>query len=232
MATTLYPEVGSAAGMSVAGVQLTWIDVPDVERAAENVPGVGLLSPGPAGQPPMPGPPASPYSAMVSCCRLASASSTCQAMARSPRLALAAIFAVCRSSAVGAVAGSRSASNRYVATKVTSPVAEVLNSSDEEYPPLAAGVIGPGAARTSRLPTPVSTSAGSTIRCSIWFCLTSAPTWPVTVTLLPSCTASPVTNVSATVVSPASWTPGKLICTTSPGRMSGVTLRFVPAPQQ
>src|SRR5690349_19375136 len=218
--------------MSVAGVQFTWIDVPDVERTAEYVPGVGLLSAGPAGQPPMPGPPASPYSAMVSCCRLASASWTCHDIARSPRLALAAIFAVAMSSAVGWVFGSRSASKRYVATKVTSPVAEVSNSSEDEYPPLAAGVIGPETARTSRLPTAVSTSAGSTIRCSIWFRLTSGATCPVTVTLLPSCTASPVTNASATVVSPAFWTPGKLICTTSPGLMSGVTLRFVPAPQQ
>src|SRR3954447_26848983 len=85
--------MGSALGTSVAETQLTWMVVLSADRTAEKVPGVGFVFVGPRGQPPMPGPPPSPYSAMVSCWRLASASSNCQAMARSPRLALAAVLA-------------------------------------------------------------------------------------------------------------------------------------------
>src|SRR5215218_6363837 len=62
----------------------TVYDALSADRTAEKEPAGAAWSVGPAGQPPMPGPPASPSSAMVRPCRFASASSSCQAMARAP----------------------------------------------------------------------------------------------------------------------------------------------------
>src|SRR5688500_6859088 len=84
-------------GMASAGVQFTLRPV-DVFAAVMLDGAGGPDCRGPLGQPPIPGPPGSPYSAMVRPWRLASASSSSQAMARSPSPAFAAISALAASS--------------------------------------------------------------------------------------------------------------------------------------
>ncbi len=69
------------------------------------------------------------------------------------------------------------------------------------------------------------------MRCSIWAWLTPGPAKPLTVSVLPLSCMSAVTYAFCVVVSPASM-PLKEMLTLSPGRMSGVTFRPVPAPQQ
>jgi hypothetical protein len=69
------------------------------------------------------------------------------------------------------------------------------------------------------------------MRCSVLSRLRPGPTWPLTVTVVPFWTASAVTKPSCTTVSPAGVSP-KRMDTTSPGWMSGVMFRLVPAPQQ
>src|SRR4051812_6823278 len=119
-------------GRATAGVQLS-LTPPATFTAVTSVGPGGPDCSGPLGQPPMPGPPASPNSAMVRPCRLASASVSSQDSRRSPSPALAAILAT---------AGS---SKMYVAGNV-SP----LNVMPDRYPPRGAAVSGPGRARTSR----------------------------------------------------------------------------------
>src|SRR5688500_9141107 len=90
--------------MASAGVQFS-LRPPDTLAAVIPDGAGGPDCRGPLGQPPMPGPPGSPYSEMVRPWRLSSASATCQAMDRAP-----AAFA-----ASSAAAGS---SKTYVAVKV------------------------------------------------------------------------------------------------------------------
>src|SRR4029078_841129 len=93
---------------ATAGVQLTLTPVPFATRAATTLVGPGGPDcSGPLGQPPIPGPPGSPFSAMVMPWRLAAGSVNSHAIARSPSPALAAV-----------VADSRS-SKMYVATKLS-----------------------------------------------------------------------------------------------------------------
>src|SRR6476469_11193061 len=93
--------------MATAGVQLTFTPVPLATRAATTLVGPGGPDcSGPFGQPPTPGPPTSPFSAMVMPWRLAAGSVTSQAIARSPSPALAAMVA------------DSTSSKTYVATKV------------------------------------------------------------------------------------------------------------------
>ena len=83
---------GGCAGTAWAGVQFTFRS-PSTLAALTLVGPAGPDCRGPLGQPPIPGPPSSPNSAMVRPCRFPSASSSSHAMARSPE-ALAAISAV------------------------------------------------------------------------------------------------------------------------------------------
>src|SRR6185436_15354075 len=103
---TLNPVTGSAVGIGSPATHLTTADVPVALRTTDAVPAGAFASAGPAGQPPKPGPPASPNSAMVRPWRLPSASWTCQFIALSPRSAAAATLAASR------------VSNWYVARKV------------------------------------------------------------------------------------------------------------------
>jgi hypothetical protein len=71
---------------------LTFAEVLSVDRMTEAEPAVGAPTwVGPAGQPPKPGPPTSPASAIVTPCRLAAASVCCHDSRRSPPP----FFAIC-----------------------------------------------------------------------------------------------------------------------------------------
>src|SRR6478736_328972 len=112
-AVTRYPRIAGVPGIAAAGVQLTLmvlmplgLGLGTVSAATTLVGAGGPDCSGPFGQPPIPGPPGSPFSAMVMPWRLAAGSVTSQAIARSPRPASAA-----------SVADSTS-SKTYVATKV------------------------------------------------------------------------------------------------------------------
>src|SRR3954469_17042461 len=95
-------------GMATAGVQVT-LTPPATLTALTLVGPGGPDANGPFGQPPKPGPPTSPNSAMVTPWRFPPRSTSSQDSSRSPRLALAAI---------SAVAGSL---KTYVAVKVSGP---------------------------------------------------------------------------------------------------------------
>ena len=148
--------------MATAGVQVSF-SPPETTAAVTSVGPGGPACSGPFGHPPKPGPPSSPSSAMVIPCRLPSASVTCQDSSRSPP-------------PVAAISATAASSNSYVAVKVF-PVTE----RPELYPPLGAGVSGPGTARTSRRATAVPVRAGLTIRCSRFAGSMPSPTWPTTV---------------------------------------------------
>ena len=94
MASTCSRSRASRRAARLAAAQLTWTSVLSEERTTDAVPGSGATaSAGPAGHPPIPGPPSSPSSAMVRPWRLPSASSSSQDIMRSPP-PLAAIAAV------------------------------------------------------------------------------------------------------------------------------------------
>src|SRR4051812_18801837 len=97
-ASTSKPVTAAAPGIWSVGFQVTDTEVLSTERTMLAEPGCGApASPGPAGQPPMPGPPPSPYPAMVGPGGLPSAPSTCHDMARSPRSSFDAMSALAAS---------------------------------------------------------------------------------------------------------------------------------------
>src|SRR6476659_8211922 len=96
-AVTWYPVIGWEPGTATAGVQVSFTP-PGTLTARTSVGPGGPLCKGPLGQPPKPGPPGSPNSAMVTPCRLPARAPVSKDSSRAPRAASAAIFATAGSS--------------------------------------------------------------------------------------------------------------------------------------